>query len=158
MQLEQQVWAKLAEVMDPEMTTVSLVDLGMVERIIVDGQKVIVQLIPTFVGCPAIELMKQDVVKAITEVDGIKQVEVVFLKEPKWTSDRISSAAREKLKKIGIAPPPKVDQQTGLWEVDCPYCGSTKTGMENLFGPTACRSIFYCNACKNPFEALKPIS
>ena len=155
--VEQQVWSRLEQVMDPEMETISLVDLGMVEAVFIEDEKVIVHLVPTFVGCPAIEMIKQDVLKAVSEIDGVDQVEVIFCKHPTWNSDRISLEAREKLKKIGIAPPPIVNQQTGTWEVDCPYCGSTKTGMDNLFGPTACRSIFYCNACKNPFEAMKPI-
>lgn len=155
--IEQRVWEKLKQVTDPEMPTVSLVDMGMIEEVMIDKKKVTVHMIPTFVGCPALDLIEQDVIKAISEIDEVHQIEVVFLKYPIWTSDRISFEAREKLKKLGIAPPPVENKQTGVWEIDCPYCGSTKTLMDNIFGPTACRSIFYCNACKNPFEAIKPV-
>lgn len=155
--LEQQVWGRLQSVTDPEITSVSLIEMGMVEDVqIIDG-KVTVKLIPTYVGCPALSMMEEDVVKAVSQLEEISEVEVVFLKSPMWTSDRITADGREKLKEFGIAPPPLESKQEGIWEIECPYCGSPKTVMNNIFGPTACRSIFYCNHCKNPFEAIKPV-
>lgn len=155
--LEQQVWGRLQLVTDPEITSVSLIEMGMVEDVqIIDG-KVTVKLIPTYVGCPALSMMEEDVVKAVSQLEEISEVEVVFLKSPMWTSDRITADGREKLKEFGIAPPPLESKQEGIWEIECPYCGSPKTVMNNIFGPTACRSIFYCNHCKNPFEAIKPV-
>ena len=75
-----------------------------------------------------------------------------------WTSDRITEKGMHGLKEFGIAPPPKHFEEDGSWHVDCAYCGSTYVTMENIFGPTACRSILYCKSCKNLFEAMKPIS
>jgi ring-1,2-phenylacetyl-CoA epoxidase subunit PaaD len=155
--IESQVWEKLKKVTDPEIPTVSLIEMGMVEKVTIDGKMVTVNLIPTFIGCPALTMMEEDVIEAVSEIDEVEDVQVVFLKNPIWTSDRISVEAWDKLKQLGIAPPPKENKQAGVWEIDCPYCGSKKTYMNNVFGPTACRSIFYCNTCKNPFEEIKPV-
>lgn len=155
--LEKQVWDKLQLVTDPEITSVSLIEMGMVEKVEITNNKVTVQLIPTYIGCPALNMMENDVVHTVSQIEGIQEVEVVFLRNPIWTSERITSEGREKLKEYGIAPPPLESKQEGIWEIECPYCNSPKTVMNNIFGPTACRSIFYCNTCKNPFEAIKPV-
>lgn len=155
--LEQQVWDRLQEVTDPEITSVSLVEMGMIDGVLVDGDKVTVKLLPTYVGCPALGMMENDIIKSVSTIEGITEVHVVFIKNPIWTSDRITAEGREKLKEFGIAPPPLESKQEGVWEIECPYCGSPRTVMNNIFGPTACRSIFYCNTCKNPFEAIKPV-
>ncbi|WP_134705167.1 1,2-phenylacetyl-CoA epoxidase subunit PaaD [Ammoniphilus sp. YIM 78166] len=154
---EQQVWEKLQLVTDPEITSVNLIEMGMVEKVIVEGNQVEVQLIPTYIGCPALNMMEEDVIEAVSQVQGVDEVKVSFLRTPIWTSDRITAEGREKLKEFGIAPPPLAPKQEGIWEIECPYCNSPKTVMNNIFGPTACRSIFYCNSCKNPFEAIKPV-
>ncbi|RXT08784.1 1,2-phenylacetyl-CoA epoxidase subunit PaaD [Ammoniphilus sp. CFH 90114] len=155
--LEKQVWEKLQLVTDPEITSVSLIEMGMVEAVEIAESKVTVRMIPTYIGCPALNMMENDVVKSVSDIEGIDEVEVIFLKKPIWTSDRITAEGREKLKEYGIAPPPLESKQEGVWEIECPYCNSPKTVMNNIFGPTACRSIFYCNSCKNPFEAIKPV-
>lgn len=154
---EQQVWEKLQLVKDPEITSVSLIEMGMVESVELKESQVTVQLIPTYIGCPALSMMEKDIKEAVSQVEKVDEVKVVFLKSPIWTSDRISPDGREKLKEFGIAPPPLESKQEGIWEIECPYCNSPKTVMNNIFGPTACRSIFYCNTCKNPFEAIKPV-
>nr|MBO2507338.1 phenylacetate-CoA oxygenase subunit PaaJ [Bacillota bacterium] len=148
--------AALDEVMDPEIRGLSLVDLGMVERVEVDGGQVRVQLIPTYVGCPALGLMKADVERRLAAVPGVESVTVEFLRKPLWTTDRITPRGRERLKAVGIAPPAG-SGPTEHWTPECPYCGSTQVHRENVFGPTSCRSIFYCDACRNPFEAIKPV-
>ncbi|MEW9671757.1 1,2-phenylacetyl-CoA epoxidase subunit PaaD [Ammoniphilus sp. 3BR4] len=155
--LEKQVWDKLQLVTDPEITSVSLIEMGMVEKIEITDSKVTVQMIPTYIGCPALNMMENDVINEVSQIEGIQEVEVIFLRNPIWTSDRITAEGREKLKEYGIAPPPLESKQEGIWEIECPYCNSPKTVMNNIFGPTACRSIFYCNTCKNPFEAIKPV-
>lgn len=152
----QQVMDRLQQVTDPEIETVSIVEMGMLESVSGSRSKVKIELIPTYVGCPALDMIRRDVVESVRQLDGVDEVEVVFLKNPAWTSERITPEAREKMKKFGIAPPP-VSGPEGTWTVECPYCASPKTVMNNLFGPTACRSIFYCNSCKNPFEAIKPV-
>jgi ring-1,2-phenylacetyl-CoA epoxidase subunit PaaD len=154
--IRQQVLDRLQQVTDPEINTVSIIEMGMVEKISGQPPKVTVELIPTYVGCPALDMIRRDVIESVRQVDGVEEVEVVFLKHPAWTSERITPEGREKMKEFGIAPPPK-SGPGGTWTVECPYCASPKTVMQNLFGPTSCRSIFYCQSCKNPFEAIKPV-
>jgi ring-1,2-phenylacetyl-CoA epoxidase subunit PaaD len=148
----------LQTVKDPEIDSVSIVELGMLKSIEENDGKVLIRLLPTFVGCPALDIIKGNVRKALKEQANLTEVEVEFVMSPPWTSDRVSAEGREKLKQFGIAPPPQKMEEDGSWHVDCPYCGSTYTTLDNIFGPTACRSILYCKNCKNPFEAMKPIS
>jgi len=148
----------LQTVKDPEIDSVSIIELGMLEEVEITSNDVLLKLLPTFMGCPALDIIKNNVVKAVLSIDGIEKVDVKFIFHPPWTSDRVTELGREKLKEFGIAPPPRHIAETGEWQADCPYCGSTYTTMENLFGPTACRSILYCKSCKNPFEAMKPVS
>lgn len=152
-----EVWDALQHVKDPEIDSVSVVDLGMVEAVDLKNQEVTIQMLPTFMGCPALEIIKKNVENEITSLGLFKKVNVQFIYQPPWTSDRITAQGRIHLKEFGIAPPPTLDD-SGEWHVDCPYCGSTYTTLDNIFGPTACRSILYCKGCKNPFEAMKPVS
>lgn len=152
------VWKVLENVKDPEIDTVSIVDLGMVEKIDVDPEQITVTLLPTFLGCPALEIIRENTRKAVMELPDAKHVEVEFIYSPPWTSDRVTEQGVIGLKEFGIAAPPRHLEEDGSWHVDCPYCDSTYVTMENIFGPTACRSILYCKSCKTPFEAMKPIS
>ncbi|MGA9228378.1 MAG: 1,2-phenylacetyl-CoA epoxidase subunit PaaD [Mesobacillus sp.] len=158
MMLNDKVMAALQSVKDPEIDSVSIIELGMLEELEITSDGVLIKLLPTFMGCPALEIIKKNVINAVEKIDEINKIEVQFIFHPPWTSDRVSDIGRERLKEFGIAPPPRHITETGEWQADCPYCGSTYTTMENLFGPTACRSILYCKACKNPFEAMKPVS
>ncbi len=148
----------LQTVKDPEIDSVSIIELGMLDEVEITTNDVLIKLLPTFMGCPALDIIKNNVVKAVLSIDEVEKVDVKFIFHPPWTSDRVTDLGREKLKEFGIAPPPRHIAETGEWQADCPYCGSTYTTMENLFGPTACRSILYCKSCKNPFEAMKPVS
>lgn len=153
------IWNLLQEIKDPEIPVISMIEMGMINKVAIDGSVVTIEVLPTFVGCPAIEIMKNNISEKVREVEGVTDVIVNFVFEPAWSSDRITDVGREKLNGFGIAPPPKQDliQIGELWEVNCPFCGSPYTKMENLFGPAACRSILYCESCKNPFEAIKPV-
>lgn len=154
------VWAALEEVKDPEIPPVSVVDMGMVSQVAVDGGRVTIDMTPTFVGCPALDIIRRDVIARVVQVEGVAEVEVRFVFDPPWTSERITEQGRERLKTFGIAPPLREcgGNLINLEEVpNCPYCGSRDTHMENLFGPTACRSIYYCDACRQPFEAMKTV-
>lgn len=154
----QRVYEALTNVKDPEIDTVSIIDLGMVEEVITEESHVKIVLLPTFLGCPALEIIKKNTVNAVKELSFVDEVEVEFVFHPPWTSDRITEEGHKGLRAFGIAPPPEHFEEDGSWHVDCPYCGSTYVTMENIFGPTACRSILYCKSCKNPFEAMKPVS
>lgn len=157
--LEGSVMKVLETVKDPEIDSVSVLDLGMIEEVVVNDGAVSIKALPTFVGCPALDILEKNIKHAVEMVEGVEEVNVQFLKTPPWTSDRITDLGRERLKEFGISPPPKNFKDDGNgWVVDCPYCGSPYTTMENIFGPTACRSILYCKQCKNPFEAMKPVS
>jgi len=159
---EARVWAALGKVMDPEIPAVSIVEMGMVRAVEIDGVRALVTILPTFTGCPAVGVIKEDVLAAVTSVEGIADAAVEFSYEPPWTPDRISTDGREKLKEFGIAPPsgtgPVLITEIGLPTVAvCPYCGSRSTHNENPFGPTPCRALYYCDSCRNPFEQFKPV-
>ena len=151
--LQERVRTALKDVKDPEIPTLSLEELGMVYSISVSGREVRIELIPTFVGCPAIELIRRLVAKKVEAVDGIESVQVTFVMDVPWTSDRITAEGRAKLQAFGIAPPPR--EFTPRSAPSCPYCGASETDVVSLFGPTACRSIFYCKSCQQPFEGMK---
>ena len=155
------VWAALAEIPDPEIPDISLVDLGVIKSVAVDGPRVRVEFTPTFMGCPALERMQVEMAAAIERVGGTAEIDVVL--DDSWSTDRITPEGREKLRLAGFAPPaPRPAGKLDLVELQrgtfrCPYCGSTDTKLENIFGPTPCRSIRYCSACRQPFEQFKTI-
>ena len=157
----QQVVAALDQVMDPEMPGVSIVALGMVHAVEVDRDGVRITLLPTFVGCPALDVMRANAVSAVSHATGLEPDEIVvkYSSAVPWTSDRVAPSCHQALRSRGIAPPPRVtmDVTTDMPRVACPWCGSPDTAPEGVFGPTACRSIYYCRACRNPFEAMKPV-
>jgi ring-1,2-phenylacetyl-CoA epoxidase subunit PaaD len=156
----EQVWSALAEVEDPEIPVVSLVDLGVVRDLRIDGDRVHVEFTPTFLGCPALELMRDRMAAKIVALGAEPDVEVVL--DDSWSTDRITPEGREKLRAAGFAPPaPREAKTPTLTQLcrgfRCPYCGSTETRLDNLFGPTPCRSIRYCESCRQPFEQFKTI-
>ncbi|TMW73058.1 1,2-phenylacetyl-CoA epoxidase subunit PaaD [Alteribacter natronophilus] len=157
-ELKQAVQHALQNVKDPEIPSISVMELGMIAEVSIEGKKALIKATPTFVGCPALDIIKRDIENAVKKVEGIDEAEVKYVYNPPWTTDLISSEGREKLKEYGISPPPAEHEPGEPWKIDCPYCGSTYTTMENIFGPTACRSILYCRSCKNPFEAMKPVA
>ena len=158
---EQHVWDALAEIPDPEIPVVSLVDLGVVRDVRVDDTGVHIEFTPTFLGCPALEVMRDAMAAKVRELGAEPDVQVIT--DDSWSTDKITPAGREKLRASGFAPPaPRTAQPLQLVELQrngfrCPYCGSTDTTLENLFGPTPCRSVRYCNACRQPFEQFKTI-
>lgn len=165
----------IGSVPDPELPPVTVGHLGMVHDVTVhaDG-RVEVELLPTFSGCPATDVIREDVEAAAGAVDGVTQVSVRFRFDPPWTPDRIDAEGRERLREFGIAPPGGPIRSPALDGIDsrtvlplnaaedddparrpCPYCGSTETERDSAFGPTPCRAIHYCNECRQPFEAIK---
>jgi ring-1,2-phenylacetyl-CoA epoxidase subunit PaaD len=156
---EEQIWAALGEVKDPEIPVVSLVEMGIVRGVALEGQTVVVTITPTFSGCPALHAMQGDIVTRLKEA-GAADVRVEVTLAPAWTTDWISEEAREKLRSFGLAPPPVHggDFEITLMEaVACPYCESENTSLRNPWGPTPCRTIYYCNSCRQAFEQFKPL-
>ncbi len=156
----EQVWAALDEIPDPEIPVISLVDLGVVKRVEVEGASVRIDFTPTFMGCPALDTMQRAMVEKVGELGAAAEVRIVL--DDSWSTDKITPEGREKLRAAGFAPPaPRSAGKVDLVQLQrgfrCPYCGSTDTALENIFGPTPCRSIRYCNDCRQPFEQFKTI-
>jgi len=162
---EGRVWAELATIPDPEIPAISLVDLGVIGSVSVDDEAVRVELLPTFVGCPAIGVMREQIGARLASLALAGRVEVEISFDPPWTSDRITPEGRERLRLSGFAPPhiapmavsAGLDELAIVTVAECPYCGSTNTTMENPFGPTLCRAIFHCADCRQPFEQFKRV-
>jgi ring-1,2-phenylacetyl-CoA epoxidase subunit PaaD len=161
----------LRTVPDPEMP-ISIVDLGLVESVRIegepDGARVAIDLLPTFVGCPAMEMIANDVTQKVGALEGVASTDVRFVYDPPWTVDRISASGRSELAAHGVTVPeqgntlPVAGHQGGAVElrtsvVKCPFCQSDDTTLESMFGPTKCRSIYYCRGCKNTFEQMKRV-
>jgi ring-1,2-phenylacetyl-CoA epoxidase subunit PaaD len=149
----------LEEVKDPEIPVLSLIDLGVITRIQLNNDSVNIEMTPTFVGCPALDLMKAEIREVLMK-RGVNDVSIeVSFREP-WTSDRISEKGKLALKNFGLAPPPSRELFTDLEVLEhaaCPRCNGTDTEMKSAFGPTLCRSIHYCNTCREAFEQFKPL-
>lgn len=147
----------LEEVKDPEIPVLSLVDLGVITNIDIQDEKIIVEMTPTFVGCPAMDMMKAEVIQAIEKRGKKATVNVTFRES--WSSDKISEKGKQALKSFGLAPPPSgvfTDLEI-LEKAECPRCEGINTELRNPFGPTLCRSIYYCNTCQEAFEQFKPV-
>jgi ring-1,2-phenylacetyl-CoA epoxidase subunit PaaD len=156
---EQDIWLALERVKDPEIPVLSLVDMAMISKVELNNDKCFIYFTPTFVGCPALDMMKRDI-KTEVELLGIA-TEVVVDMNTTWSSDKMSAEAKTKLEKFGIAPPVTIDDseltQDALDRVRCPHCHSTDTTLRSAFGSTLCRAIRFCFACKQGFEQFKPI-
>ncbi|MDQ3784771.1 MAG: phenylacetate-CoA oxygenase subunit PaaJ [Actinomycetota bacterium] len=156
------VWAALETVADPEIPAVSVVEMGMILSVEVGAGRAQVVVLPTFTGCPAIGVIEQDVRDAVSSIPGVEKAAIEMSFDPPWTTDRITPEGRRKLEGFGLAPPtgegPVLITEIGLpSQAVCPFCGSTDTSNQSLFGPTPCRAIYHCSSCKNPFEQFKTV-
>ena len=162
----ERAWAVLDGVPDPEVPALSLRDLGIVRDVIDHGEELEVVLTPTYSGCPATEVIEQSVLSAI-ETEGLGPARATLRRAPAWTTDWISDDGKRKLREYGIAPPhPVIPAEAGTQGirlfprergVSCPHCGSTHTERTSAFGSTACKSLYRCLACREPFEYFKPL-
>jgi ring-1,2-phenylacetyl-CoA epoxidase subunit PaaD len=150
--------------MDPEIPNLSIVDLGILRSVSVSDDAISVELMPTFVGCPALEVMKEGVRERLGELAPAYAVDVKVTLDVPWTSDRITERGRAVLRSSGFAPPPLLREMPARRNliqltpvVECPYCNSRNTVLENAFGPTRCRAIYYCRNCRQPFEQFKQV-
>jgi ring-1,2-phenylacetyl-CoA epoxidase subunit PaaD len=158
---EAQVWEAIDGIPDPEIPVVSLVDLGVIRSVDVENGHVRIEFTPTFLGCPALEAMRSALEEKVVALGAEPDVQVI--QDDSWSTDRITPVGREKLRTAGFAPPapreasaPKLVQlQANVFR--CPYCGSTETRLDNIFGPTPCRSLRWCESCRQPFEQFKTI-
>ncbi len=155
-----EIWEALDDVKDPEIPKVSVVDMGIITGVSVTKDDFVnIKMTPTFAGCPALNIMKSDIEKRITQfpVSGIN-VEVNY--DVQWNSNMITERGRELLKKSDFALPPKHPGFVSiemLTNVECPFCHSKNTKLQTPFGPTQCRAIHYCNNCLQAFEQFKPV-
>ncbi len=164
--LKEKVWEGLAEVYDPEIPKLSVVDLGMITEIKIDSNGTLkITMTPTFAACPAINYIKENIKDKAEELkkdlEDIKSTKVEVSYKEQWTSDRITKKGRKKLKEFGLTPPPSKKQEEineeSFKNVECPHCSSTDTELRTPFGSTLCRAIHYCNNCKETFEQFKPV-
>jgi ring-1,2-phenylacetyl-CoA epoxidase subunit PaaD len=152
---------RLQSVVDPEIPAISIVDLGIVGGVSVVDGTVGVEILPTFIGCPALELIQANVRDHLAPLvadpaSGVERIQVKISYAEPWTAARISERGRAALAASGFAPPDGGPQLLALSRpATCPFCGSRRTILENAFGPTRCRSIHYCTSCRQPFEQFK---
>ncbi|MEO6882386.1 MAG: 1,2-phenylacetyl-CoA epoxidase subunit PaaD [Bacteroidia bacterium] len=158
---EAQIRNFLSEVMDPEVPVLSILDLGIVKNIFSNGEKTEITITPTYTGCPAMKVIEDDIKSKLHE-KGIQNVSIKTVYAPAWTTDWISESGKEKLKKYGIAPPEKTSSDknslTGKEKkIQCPQCHSLHTEMISQFGSTACKALYKCLDCLEPFDYFKCI-
>jgi len=146
-----EVWRVLARIQDPELP-IAITDLGLVQSVAVDDGTVRVRLVPTFTGCPALDVIREAVRREILALPGARAADVAFTYDEPWTLDRLTETGRARLKDHGLSVPLADLAEPTV----CPFCGSTNTVLENPFGPTLCRAIYYCRDCRNPIERFKP--
>ena len=152
----------LSEVHDPEIPALNVVEMGIVRDVEFIGEAVHVEITPTYSGCPAMKIIEDDIIEAFRTI-GYTNIFVSTVYSPAWTTNWLSNSTKEKLKAHGIAPPEKSTNEVIILlptineTVACPFCESNETELRSEFGSTACKSIHYCNNCKQPFDHLKEI-
>ncbi len=153
------IYRWLEDVKDPEIPVLSIVDLGVITNVVVDGEKVEVEMTPTFVGCPALDIMKTEIINVLAGHNAGQVSVKISYREP-WSTNKISEKGKTALKQFGLAPPPSfqiIGDIEILEHAVCPLCNGTNTEIRNLFGPTLCRSIHFCYDCNEAFEQFKPL-
>ncbi len=151
----------LSVIPDPEIPVITIQDLGILREVRIEGDVVEVDITPTYSGCPAMKAISKDIVHVLNAA-GIPQVVVKEIYQPVWTTDWLSDEAREKLRAYGIAPPEKSSSDKNAIlgrskELACPHCGSRATELVSQFGSTACKSLYRCLSCLEPFDHFKCI-
>ncbi|MBZ0206368.1 MAG: phenylacetate-CoA oxygenase subunit PaaJ [Flavobacteriales bacterium] len=158
MRTAEEIQVLLEQVKDPEIPVISIRELGVLREVKVEGDAVEVVITPTYSGCPAMDAMQEDVEQVLRKA-GIANFTVKQVLSPAWSTDWISESGRQKLLDYGIAPPPHTSDiralKGGVPETACPQCGSTDTELVSHFGSTACKALYKCNACKEPFDLFK---
>lgn len=158
---ENQIWQWLEDVSDPEIPVLTVVDLGVVREVDLSGDHPVVKITPTYSGCPAMNEIEQNILQKLKE-EGVDKVEVKTILSPPWTTDWMTEKGKQKLQEYGIAPPEGSSADKSVLfgkpkQVQCPHCGSRNTKMVSQFGSTACKSLYKCLDCKEPFDYFKCI-
>lgn len=155
---EKEIWQYLEEVFDPEVPVLTVVDLGVVQKVELNDGGCKVTITPTYSGCPAMKRIEDDIIEKLTE-KGIEKTEVELVLSPAWTTDWITESGKKKLKEYGIAPPEDEVDKSVLFAdptvVPCPKCDSRNTRLISQFGSTACKAHYQCNDCLEPFDYFK---
>ncbi len=150
---EKKIWQVLETVCDPEVPVLTIIDLGIVRDVKINDKGIEIIITPTYTGCPAMDMITMDIKIKLLEM-GYKKIKVTSVLSPAWTTDWMSEAGKQKLKTYGIAAPNKkiIIPHDG---VECPQCNSTNTKLLSEFGSTACKALYQCNDCKEPFDYFK---
>jgi ring-1,2-phenylacetyl-CoA epoxidase subunit PaaD len=157
-----EIWRMLAQIPDPEIPVLTILDLGIVRDVLVKNDVVVVTITPTYSGCPAMNQIEDDIILKLKE-KGFKNVQVKTTYDPPWTTDWIPKEALKKLEEYGIAPPVSGTQDKGVLfaekvkQVRCPQCKSLNTALISQFGSTACKALYKCKDCLEPFDYFKCI-
>lgn len=155
--LTRQIWNILEDVTDPEIPVLTITDLGIVRDVKINGDQVEVIITPTYTGCPATDMIAMNIKLALIE-NGYPNIKISSVLSPAWTTNWMTETGKRKLKEYGIAPPQDESgrfQQPGSFQIACPQCNSTNTKLLSEFGSTACKSLYQCNDCKEPFDYFK---
>ena len=157
---EDDIWALLEEVKDPEVPAVSVVELGIVRAVRWDGKELYIDVTPTYSGCPATELIEELITESMRAA-GFRDPKINQVLTPAWSTDWITAEGKEKLRAFGIAPPEGSSSKMSLLGepevIVCPHCGSTDTKRVSEFGSTACKALYRCKECLEPFDYFKCI-
>ncbi len=159
---EKEIWNFLSEIPDPEIPVISIAELGVLRKVEIQNSKVVVTITPTYSGCPAMKAFEDDILKMLHE-KGIENPEIKTVYSPAWTTDWINEEALIKLKNYGIAPPIRGTEDKGVLfgstikTVNCPRCNSENTELTSQFGSTACKALYRCKDCLEPFDYFKCI-
>lgn len=156
---KQDVWNYLNQIPDPEIPVINIVELGIARDVEILNNKVIVSITPTYSGCPAMKAIEQDIGRVLKE-KGISDFEIKMIFSPVWTTDWLTEEAKEKLTAYGIAPPEKSTVDKSVLSLHpkviyCPRCKSKNTSLISQFGSTACKALYRCNDCREPFDYFK---
>lgn len=158
---KKEIYNYLNEVLDPEVPVLSIVDLGIVRDVSVENDKAKIVITPTYSGCPAMKVIEDDIKSKLKE-KGIENIEIKTILSPAWTTDWLTEEGKKKLKDYGIAPPEGTADKGFLFSegpktVHCPHCNSINTILKSQFGSTACKALYFCNECREPFDYFKCI-
>ncbi len=151
---EKKIWEILQTVADPEVPVLTILDLGIVRDVKIDDEVVEVIITPTYTGCPAMDMISMDIKLKLLE-NGFKKFKITSVLSPAWTTDWMSEVGKKKLKEYGIAPPHSRADDTTDPIIECPQCNSTNTKLISQFGSTACKALYQCQDCKEPFDYFK---